>query len=136
MVFAWFLILVLSITVAPLAGALKGVFGKILKKLKDFLIFALNKESGCNPDSPCETSNSRMPSLSISATAAPVPNPKGSSPLLSWICFNSPSLKILKSLFGSPMLFIKISSKPSLSKSAEIIVLTLDGIWNSELAMS
>ena len=104
--------------------------------MKDFLIFALNKESGCNPDSPCETSNSRMPSLSISATAAPVPNPKGSSPLPSWICFNSPSLKILKSLLGSPILFTKISSKPSLSKSAEIIVLTLDGILNSELATS
>ena len=34
------------------------------------------------------------------------------------------------------MLFTKISSKPSLSKSAEIIVLTLDGTLNSELAMS
>ena len=120
----------MSITVAPLAGALKGVLGKILKNLKGFLIFALYKESGWKPDSPCETSNSRMPSLSISATAAPVPNPRGSSPLLNWICFNSPSLKILKSLFGSPMLFTKISSKPSLSKSAEIIVLTLDGILN------
>ena len=34
------------------------------------------------------------------------------------------------------MLFINISSKPSLSKSAEIIVLTLDGTLNSELAIS
>ena len=71
----------MSITVAPLAGASKIVFGKILKNLKGFLMFALYKESGCNPDSPCETNNSRMPSLSMSATAAPVPNPNGSNPL-------------------------------------------------------
>ena len=71
----------LSITVAPLAGASKVVFGKILKNLKGFLMFALYKDNGCNPDSPCETSNSRIPSLSMSATAAPVPNPKGSNPL-------------------------------------------------------
>ena len=44
MVFAWFLILVFSITVAPLAGASKVVFGKILKNLKGFLMFDIMQE--------------------------------------------------------------------------------------------
>ena len=36
---------------------------------------ALYIVSGCMPDSPWETNNSKIPSSSISATAAPVPKP-------------------------------------------------------------
>jgi len=62
------------------------------------------------PVSPCEINNSKIPSLSISATAAPVPSPLGSELIAKSISFSSPFSLILNNLFGSPMLFKKISS--------------------------
>ena len=50
------------------------VLGAILRNFL-FLIFDLNKDKGWGPDSPCEINNSKIPSLSMSATAAPVPKP-------------------------------------------------------------
>ena len=60
---------------APRAGAPYLFKGFILKYFFLESIFALYKDKGWSTLSPWETNNSRIPSLSISATAAPVPYP-------------------------------------------------------------
>ena len=65
---------------APLAGAPYLFNGLILKYLLPLSTFALYKVNVCALLSPRETNNSKIPSLSISATAAPVPYPLASSP--------------------------------------------------------
>ena len=110
MVFECFLWLEINVTVAPLAGAPNLLMGLILKYLVCLSIFALYKVNGCSLLSPRETNNSKIPSLSTSATAAPVPYPSASKPVSNFISSNFPFYLILNSLFGSAILFIKTSS--------------------------